>query len=154
MRKKFVFLGLHQCIYSKAVFEQESSPCFAMSSFTTSLYARRESIFHVWSGGKLMQCTIVQNREKHKKSNHWIIQCPTSSGVSKVSEWVNKWAQWSMRAKQAGRSKRTNERCKPRSKQMSEWPSTAVWILGYSGPQFSQKSCCLLSQWSWTTQKW
>ena len=31
--------------------------------------------------------------------------------------------------------KQTRERCKRTSKQKSKWPSTAVWILGYSGLQ-------------------
>ena len=55
-------------------------------------------------------------------NSHPIIYCPTNEGVSKVSEQVSEWAQWSAQVKQA-----------------NEWPSTAVWILGCSGPQCSQR---------------
>ena len=40
------------------------------------------------------------------------------------------------RSKQS-RASSTSERCKQTTERTSEWPNTAVWILGYSGPQCS-----------------
>ena len=34
-------------------------------------------------------CTMVENREKHRQNSHRIIHCPTSEGVSEVSERAN-----------------------------------------------------------------
>ena len=48
--------------------------------------------------------------------------------------------QGSARAKQAGQSKQTSERCKRPSKWTSEWPSTSVRIPGYSDPQWRHGS--------------
>ena len=62
------------------------------------------------------------------------IHCPTSEGVSEVSEWVNEWAQRRARAKRAVRSKRTSERCERTSERTSEWPSTSFCILGCFRP--------------------
>ena len=54
------------------------------------------------------------------------------------SEWVNerakKWAQQSTWAKQAVWSKQMSKRCEQTSKRTSEWPSTYIWIVGFSGP--------------------
>ena len=47
---------------------------------------------------------------------------------------ANEWTQQSTRVNWAVRSKRTSEQCKQMSKRTSEWPSTYVLILGYSGP--------------------
>ena len=35
------------------------------------------------------ECTMGQNREKHRKNSHLIIHCPTSEEVSEVSERAN-----------------------------------------------------------------
>ena len=56
--------------------------------------------------------TMVENRKKHRQNSHPIIHCPTSEGVSEVSERANEWAQRRARAKQAVWSKWTSERCK------------------------------------------
>ena len=61
-------------------------------------------------------------------NSHLIIHCPTSEGVSEVSEQAIELAQQSMQAKRVVRSEPTCERT-------SKWPSAAAWILGYSGPQ-------------------
>ena len=45
-----------------------------------------------------------------------------------------KWAQRRARAKRAVRNKRTSERSERSSEWTSEWPSTLVWVFGYSGP--------------------
>ena len=66
-----------------------------------------------------------------------LITFPTSEGVSEVSEQANEWAQRSVQAKQAVRSKQTSERCERMSKRTSEWPSTYIWVLGGSGPQWN-----------------
>ena len=70
-------------------------------------------------------CTMVQNIKKNTKNSHLIIYFPTSKGVS---ERANKWVQRSARAKQAGWSKRTSERCKQISERTSEWPSLYFWM--------------------------
>ena len=54
----------------------------------------------------LHNCTMVENRKKHRHNSHPIIHFPTSEGVSGASEWT------------------------------SEWPSTYIWVLNGSGPQF------------------
>ena len=55
--------------------------------------------------------------------------------VSKVSERANKSAQRRAQSKRVGWSKQTSERCERTSEGNSEWPSTPICILGYSGPQ-------------------
>ena len=35
---------------------------------------------------KFLVLTMVENRKKHRKNSHLIIHCPTSEGVSEVSE--------------------------------------------------------------------
>ena len=65
-----------------------------------------------------------------------IIHFPTSEGVSEVSKRADARGGQSAQAKRAARSKRMSERCEPTSERRSEWPSTAVWILDYSGPQW------------------
>ena len=55
--------------------------------------------------------TMVHNIKKHRIKSHPIIHCPTSSGVSEVSEQISERCEW-----------------------MSKWSSTAVWILVYPGP--------------------
>ena len=80
--------------------------------------------------------TMGQNRKKHRTNNHLIIHFPISEGVSKVSKRVSEWAQRSTRAKWVVRSKQTNEWCKQMSERTSKWPSTSVYILGCSGPQW------------------
>ena len=74
--------------------------------------------------------------KKHRINSHLIDHCPKSSGVSQVSERASEWAKRSARAKQEGRNKQTSEQCEWTSKQTSEWPSTPICILGYSGPQW------------------
>ena len=74
-------------------------------------------------------------RKKHWMNSHLIIHCPTSEGVSEVSERANKWAQRRARAKRAVRSKWTSERCERTSERTSEWPSTTVCIFGCYRPQ-------------------
>ena len=61
--------------------------------------------------------TMVENRKKN--TDKIAIQSLT---VPQTREWV-KWA-----------SKRTSERCERMSERTSEWPSTSVCILSYSGP--------------------
>ena len=78
--------------------------------------------------------TMVENRKKHRQNCHPIIHCPTSEGVSEVSERANKWALQRARAKQAVWSERTSERCERAREWTSEWPSTYILILYYSGP--------------------
>ena len=85
---------------------------------------------------------MFENREKHRQNSHLINHCPTSEGmsevskgVSKVSERANKWAQQRAQAKRVGWSKQTSERCEWTSERKSEWSSTPICILGYSGPQ-------------------
>jgi len=79
-------------------------------------------------------CTMVENRKKHRQNRYSIIHCPTSEGVSEVSERANEWAQRRARAKRAVRSKQTSERCERTSKRTSEWPSTSICILGCYRP--------------------
>ena len=76
-------------------------------------------------------CTIGQNRKKHRINSHRIIQFPTSEGVSEVSEHSR-----GRKQSEQGRASSTSEWCERTNERMSEWPSTAVWILGYSGPQW------------------
>ena len=64
-----------------------------------------------------------------------------SKVMSEVSKRASELAQQSARAKQVVRSKQTSERCERTSERKSEWPSTAVWILGYSDPQWIPNSC-------------
>ena len=64
--------------------------------------------------------------------------------MSKVSEWAKQWAQRSTWVKWAVRSKRMSERCERTSERTSEWPSTSVFILGYSGPQCDLKTSQML----------
>ena len=45
--------------------------------------------------------------------------------VSEVSEGMNEGAHWSVRAKQAGRSKQTSEQCEP---------TREIWVLVYFIP--------------------
>ena len=85
---------------------------------------------------------MVQNRKKTRKKKHLIIHFPMSSGVS---ERTNEWAQRSVRAKRAMRSKRTSEQCERTSERTSEWPSTYVWVFGWSGPQCSYSNDILIS---------
>ena len=63
-----------------------------------------------------------------------IIHFPTSSGVSKVSERANEWAQRGAQAKRAFWSKQMSERCKRTSEWTSEWPGTADCIFGCFRP--------------------
>ena len=86
-----------------------------------------------WSSS---QHTMGQNRKKHRINSHPINPCPTSEGVSEVSERANEWAQRRARAKRAVPSKRTSERCERTSERTSEWPSTYVSILVCSRPQW------------------
>ena len=72
--------------------------------------------------------------KKHRLNSHPIIHCPMSKGMSEMSERA-KLAVRREQAKWAVRSKRTNELCERMSERMSEWPSTSVCILSYSGPQ-------------------
>ena len=37
----------------------------------------------------ILSLTMVENRKKHRQNNHPIIHCPTSEGVSEVSERVS-----------------------------------------------------------------
>ena len=55
---------------------------------------------------------MVENRKKHRQNSHPIIHCPTSEGVSEVSERVSE-------AEVAGGA----------SERTSEWPSTTVWAV-------------------------
>ena len=55
--------------------------------------------------------TEGQNREKHRMNTHPIIHCPTSKGVSEMSERASKRAQQSRRVKRVVWSKQTSEKC-------------------------------------------
>ena len=68
-----------------------------------------------------------QNRKKHRQNSRPIINCPTSEGVSKVSEWVNKWVQRRAWAKRAVRSKRMSARCERMSGRTSKWPISVLF---------------------------
>ena len=73
---------------------------------------------------------------KHRKNSHPIIHCPTSEQTSEHSGMREQSKQCEASSvKRAVQSKRTSERCEQMSKLMSEWFSTSVSILGYSGPQ-------------------
>ena len=61
---------------------------------------------------RLSPPTMGQKRRKHRINSHLINHCPTSEGVSEVSERANEWAQWRVQA---------SERCERTSEQ---WPST------------------------------
>ena len=93
-----------------------------------------------------VRLTMVPNRKKkHRKSSCLMIHILTSSGVS---ERASEWAQRSAQAKRAVRSKWTSERHEWTRGQTSEWPSTPICILGYSGPQCvfpSVRLFCLFS---------
>ena len=84
-------------------------------------------------------------KTENKKPSYY---CPTREGVSKVSEQVSEWAQRIARAKGAVWSKRMSEWCEQKSERTSEWPSTPICILRYSGPQCKSggtplfKWCC------------
>ena len=53
-------------------------------------------------------CPVGQNGEKHRISSHPIIHCPTSSGVSEVSEQA-KWVSAAEHASEASRGEQGNE---------------------------------------------
>ena len=78
-------------------------------------------------------CTMGQNRKKHRLNSIPIIHCPTNEGVS---EQTSEWEQYRAWAKRIVRSKRKSKWCERTSEWMSKWPSTVVWILDYSGPQW------------------
>ena len=80
--------------------------------------------------------TIVENGKKHRQNSHLINHCPTSEGVSEVSERASERVSAAEGASErVVRSKRTSERCERTSERTSEWLSTPICILGYSGPQ-------------------
>ena len=68
---------------------------------------------------------MVENRKKHRQNCHPTIHCPTSEGVSEVSERANEQGQRKAQAKRAVRSKRKSERTSERT---SEWFSTTVFL--------------------------
>ena len=78
-----------------------------------------------------MCVTLVQ---KHSKNSHLINHCPTSEGVSEVSERAGKWVQRSAQAKRVVQSKLMSEQSVEMSKWTSEWPSTYIPILCCSAP--------------------
>ena len=75
-----------------------------------------------------------------RKKSHLIIHFPASSGVSKVSERANEWAQRRAWVKRAVWSKQTSERCERMSERTSEWPSIYVSILVCSRPQCPRRT--------------
>ena len=50
--------------------------------------------------------------KKHRINSYPIIHCPTSEGVSEVSEWANEWVQQSVWAKRGVQSKQTSRASK------------------------------------------
>ena len=63
-----------------------------------------------------------QFREKHRIISYLIIHCPTSEGVSEVSERANQ------------RAVRANECVVRANKRTDQQVALYVWILDYSGP--------------------
>ena len=92
------------------------------------------------------QYTVGQNTEKHRINTHPIIHCPTSKGVSEVSERASKWAQRSTRVKRVVRSKQKSEQCEWTSEWTSEWPSTSVCM--------NMLSKMLKRMWAWWLFSW
>ena len=50
-----------------------------------------------------MEGTMGESRSKHRLNSHPTIHCPTSEGVSEMSERANEWARQSARAKRASK---------------------------------------------------
>ena len=84
------------------------------------------------------------NNTGHRINSHLTNHCPTSEGVSEVSERANKWAQQSARAKRAGRSKlewavRANERTDERVAQffsLYSWLFSTIVFCNYLDSRF------------------
>ena len=84
----------------------------------------------------IIRSTMVENRIKHRQNSHLIIHCPTSEGVSEVSERASKRVSAGKGASEASSPEqaiewvvRVNERTSERT---SEWPSTqcvSSWII-------------------------
>ena len=68
-----------QCHYLKTALIENLLLPFPFAGFSTEL---RSMIDY----DQILQCTMGQNRKKHRMNSHLIIHCPTSSGVSEVSE--------------------------------------------------------------------
>ena len=67
--------------------------------------------------------TMGQNRKKNGINSHLIIHCPTSEGVSKVSERSGSRE----RSELCGESEQVSG-ASERMSGASEWPSTYVWV--------------------------
>ena len=63
--------------------------------------------------------TIGQNRKNHRKNSHPIIHFPTREGVSEESE----------RAKRAGWSKQTSERCEQTNERVAQNFHLGFWLI-------------------------
>ena len=141
-----------EIVLSKDEKQKIQKPCLFTRVFNDIQINKQRLLWH-WN-----DITMVQNRKKHRINSHLIIHFPTSEGVSKVSERANEWAQRSARAKRVGRSKQTNERYERTSERTSEWPSTYIWVLGWSGPKCTKKrrlSKCHEGKWDGTEcQAW
>ena len=83
-------------------------------SLRSELLQRRQ-----WLWGEKGHMSIVQ-RILHSGTKPRRFE---TSNHSLLNERGSEWA-----------SEQTSEQCKRSSKQMTEWPSTAVWILDYSAP--------------------
>ena len=83
------------------------------------------------------QPTMGQIRKIHRINSYLINHCPTSEGVSEMSERMSEQAQRSVRAKRVVRSEQMSERCVRTSERRSKWPTTYVSIHGSSEPQCS-----------------
>ena len=51
---------------------------------------------------------MVENRKKHRQKSHPIIDCPTSEGVSEVSERTSERSEGRERSEQSGASERVS----------------------------------------------
>ena len=72
---------------------------------------------------------MVENGKKHRQNSHLMNHCPTSEGVSEVSERANEWAVRRARAKRAVRSKRTSERCERTDERVAQYFSLYFWFI-------------------------
>ena len=55
---------------------------------------------------------MVENRKKHRQNSHAIIHCPTSEGVSEMSERTSERSRAREQSEQSGASERVSGACK------------------------------------------
>ena len=100
--------------------------------------------------------TMVQNRKETQNKlpyNHSLSHERGSERSERANEWASaaeRMSEQPSSAQRAVRSKQTSEQCEQTSERTSEWPSTYVWVLGWSGPQFVSRwlsvSVCLFAR--------